>query len=110
MTAEFLVTTTSRFDRELKKLAAQHPGLPEMFRQVIVILRADPYNRGRQHPIKKLEAVAAGEGQHRIRTDGFDSATTLTAGRSSSRPARCAVRIPTDEISLDLEHVEQPKG
>ena len=71
MTAEFLVTTTSRFDRELKKLAAKHPGPPEMFRQVIVILKADPYNRGRQHPIKKLEAVATGEGQYRIRTGRF---------------------------------------
>jgi hypothetical protein len=30
MTAEFIVFTTSRFDRELKKLVAQHPELPEL--------------------------------------------------------------------------------
>jgi mRNA-degrading endonuclease RelE of RelBE toxin-antitoxin system len=71
MTTEFLVTTTSRFDRELKKLAAKHPGLPAMFPQVIGILKADPYNLGRQHPIKKLEAVPAGEGQYRIRVGRF---------------------------------------
>ena len=71
MTSEFLVTTTSRFDRELKKLAAKHSGLPEMFRQVIGILKADPYNRGHQHPIKKLEGIPAGEGQYRIRTGRF---------------------------------------
>jgi mRNA-degrading endonuclease RelE of RelBE toxin-antitoxin system len=71
MTTEFLVTTTSRFDRELKKLAAKHPGLPEMFRQVIRVLKADPYNRSRQHPIKKLEGVPAGEGQYRTRSGRF---------------------------------------
>jgi len=30
MTTEFLVTTTSRFDRELKKLEARHPELAEV--------------------------------------------------------------------------------
>ena len=61
MTPEFLLITTSRFDRELRKLAARHPGLPE----------SDPYNRSRQHAIKKLEAVPAGEGQYRIRSGRF---------------------------------------
>src|ERR1019366_211562 len=32
MTAEFLVFTTSHFDRELKKLVAYHPELPEHYR------------------------------------------------------------------------------
>jgi len=71
MTAEFLVNTTSRFDRELKKLATKHSGLPDLFRHTIEILKADPYNRSRQHPIKKLEAVPAGEGQYRIRSGRF---------------------------------------
>ncbi|MBI3210641.1 MAG: hypothetical protein HYZ37_17280 [Candidatus Solibacter usitatus] len=71
MTAAFFVTTTRRFDREFKKLAAKQHGLPEMFRQVLEILKADPYNRGRRNPIKKLEGVAAGEGQYRIRTGRF---------------------------------------
>jgi mRNA-degrading endonuclease RelE of RelBE toxin-antitoxin system len=68
---EFFVTTTSRFDRELKKLAAKHSSLPEVFRQVIEILRADPYNRSRQNPIKKLEGCSAGEAQYRIRSGRF---------------------------------------
>ena len=71
MTPEFRVITTSRFERELKKLAAKHPGLPELFRRVVNILRTDPYNRSRQHPIKKLEAVPAGEGEYRIRSGRF---------------------------------------
>jgi mRNA-degrading endonuclease RelE of RelBE toxin-antitoxin system len=71
MTAGFLVTTTSRFDRELKKLAAKHRELPEVFRHVIQILKADPYNRSRQHPIKKLEVISAGDGQYRVRSGRF---------------------------------------
>lgn len=71
MTVEFLVLTTSRFDRELKKLAARHSDLADLFRRVIKILKADPYNRSRQHPIKKLEAVAEGEGQYRLRSGRF---------------------------------------
>jgi mRNA-degrading endonuclease RelE of RelBE toxin-antitoxin system len=69
MSAEFLVTTTSRFDRELKKLS--QPAVAEAFRRVIEILKADPYNNGRQHPIKKLEGIAAGDGQYRIRCGRF---------------------------------------
>jgi mRNA-degrading endonuclease RelE of RelBE toxin-antitoxin system len=71
MTSEFRIITTSRFERELKKLVAQHPGLPLLFRRVIHILKTDPLNRSRQHPIKKLEAVPAGEGQYRIRSGRF---------------------------------------
>jgi hypothetical protein len=63
MTSEFLVITTSRFDPELKKLASQHPGLAEILRRVIAILRTDPYNRSRQHAIKKLEALRATMGK-----------------------------------------------
>ena len=71
MTAEFLVATTSRFDRELRKLAAKHSGLADVFRRVLETLKADPYNRSRQHAIKKLEAVPPGEGQYRIRSGRF---------------------------------------
>ena len=31
MSAGFFVVTTSRFDRELKKLATQHPRLPALY-------------------------------------------------------------------------------
>jgi mRNA-degrading endonuclease RelE of RelBE toxin-antitoxin system len=71
MTPEFVVLATSRFERELKKLAAQHPGLSDLFGNVVPILKADPYNRSRQHAIKKLQAVPAGEGQYRIREGRF---------------------------------------
>ena len=68
MTAGFLVTTTSRFDRELRKLVSKHDSLSEVFKSVIETLEADPYNRSRQRSIKKLEAVASNEGQYRIRS------------------------------------------
>ena len=71
MTTDFLVITTNRFERELKKLAARHPELPELYPDAIEVLRTDPYNRTRHHPIKKLTAVPAGEGQYRIRAGRF---------------------------------------
>ena len=61
MTKEFLVFVTSRFERELKKLAAKHVDLSEIL----------TYNRSRQHSIKKLEDVPPGEGQYRIRAGRF---------------------------------------
>lgn len=71
MIVGFLVATTRRFDRELKKLASKHDSLPEIFRSVFETLKSDPYNRGRQYPIKKLEAVSAKDGQYRIRSGRF---------------------------------------
>ena len=38
-----------------------------MFAQSIAILKIDPYNRTRRHPIKKLEGVPPGEGQYRLK-------------------------------------------
>ena len=71
MTAEFQVTTTSHFDRDVKKLASKHGTLLEIFRSIIITLKADPYNRSRQYAIKKLEAVSQDEGQYRIRSGRF---------------------------------------
>ena len=67
----FSVATTSRFDRELKKLAAKQPQAATLFTRAIEILKADPYNTSRQHPIKKLEAVSPGDAQYRIRSGRF---------------------------------------
>jgi hypothetical protein len=39
---EFQVLTTSHFDRELKKLAAQHPELPENYRGIVAAPRQRP--------------------------------------------------------------------
>jgi mRNA-degrading endonuclease RelE of RelBE toxin-antitoxin system len=71
MTAEFLVFATSRFDRELKKLAARHSSLPKLYQEVVALLKRDPYNRSHRHPIKKLRGVPAGDGQYRIRAERF---------------------------------------
>jgi mRNA-degrading endonuclease RelE of RelBE toxin-antitoxin system len=71
MTAEFLVLTTSRFDRELKKLVAYHPELPEHYRDIVAALKQDPYNHSHRYLIKKLQGVQADDGQNRIRSGRF---------------------------------------
>jgi len=43
MTAVYLVLTTSRFDRELKKLVACHPALPEHYGDIVAALKEDPF-------------------------------------------------------------------
>jgi mRNA-degrading endonuclease RelE of RelBE toxin-antitoxin system len=68
---EFLVLTTGRFDRELKKLVAHHPELLEHYKGIVAALRQDPYNRGRRHLIKKLQGVQGDDGQYRIRSGRF---------------------------------------
>jgi hypothetical protein len=40
MTTDFLVIATSQFERQLKKLAARHPELPELYRQAIAVLKS----------------------------------------------------------------------
>ena len=67
----YRVVTTSHFDRLMKKLASKHPELVERFEEAIGMLSADPYNKSRKHPIKKLEGVPAGEGQYRLRSGRF---------------------------------------
>jgi mRNA-degrading endonuclease YafQ of YafQ-DinJ toxin-antitoxin module len=56
---EFPVLATSRFDRDLKKLAAQHGELLEHYRGVLAALKQDPHNRNRRYPIKKLQGRAS---------------------------------------------------
>jgi mRNA-degrading endonuclease RelE of RelBE toxin-antitoxin system len=67
----YSVVTTAHFDRLLKKLVPKHPELVERFEQAIGILSLDPYNKSARHPIKKLNDVAAGEGQYRLRSGRF---------------------------------------
>jgi mRNA-degrading endonuclease RelE of RelBE toxin-antitoxin system len=68
MNGTFDVRTTPSFDRLLKKLASQHPQeASKTFAQTLAILKTDPYNRTRRHPIKKPEGVPPGEGQYRLR-------------------------------------------
>jgi mRNA-degrading endonuclease RelE of RelBE toxin-antitoxin system len=63
----FDVRTTPRFDRQLRSLHRRHPDLAERFAAAVDILSVDPYNRSREHPIRKLESVRQGEGQYRLR-------------------------------------------
>jgi mRNA-degrading endonuclease RelE of RelBE toxin-antitoxin system len=67
----FDVRATKHFERALKKLVRAHPQVGGEYGAVLPILSVDPYNRTRRHPIKKLEGVAAGEGQYRIRMRRF---------------------------------------
>lgn len=69
--ARFSVFTTARFERDYRRLLKSHADLPEYFALALAVLREDPYNRNRRHPIKKLEGVASGEGQYRFRTGRF---------------------------------------
>ena len=67
----YSVLTTAHFDRLLKKLAARHPELVERFEEAITILSLDPHNKSQKYQIKKLQGVAAGDGQYRLRSGRF---------------------------------------
>jgi len=65
--AVFSVQVTARFERDYRKILKDHPDISAHYARAITILAADPYNRRRSHPIKKLSSVKPGEGQYRIR-------------------------------------------
>ena len=67
----YSVVTTAHFDRLLKKLAPKHPELVERFEEALEILSLDPFNKSHKYPTKKLNEVAAGEGQYRLRSGRF---------------------------------------
>ena len=69
--APFSVRTTSSFDRAFRKLAKSHRDLIGHYGRAVSILGNDPYNRSREHDIKKLQDVPAGEGQFRLRIGRF---------------------------------------
>jgi mRNA-degrading endonuclease RelE of RelBE toxin-antitoxin system len=71
MTPPFSVRITPHFDRLARKLQERHPAFATEYEKAIKMLRDDPYNRSRSHPIKKLEGVSQGEGQYRIRLSRF---------------------------------------
>ena len=66
MTAPFAVRTTTRFERVARPLLKRHPEFPALLARALEILKADPYNHGRTHHIKKLEGVSVGEGPWRL--------------------------------------------
>ena len=67
MTPTFAIAAAARFEREFQKLARRHEELLDVYERAVSILRTDPYNRSRSHPIKKLTDVSPGDGQYRIR-------------------------------------------
>ena len=71
MAPPFAVFVTARFERDYRALLKGHPKVATDYAAVIGLLRSDPYNRTRKHAIKKLEQVAAGDGQYRIRSGRF---------------------------------------
>jgi len=72
MTQEtYSVEVTRSFEKELRKLVKRHPEVKDHYNTVIEVLKRDPYNHSRIHPIAKLEGVPAGEGQYRIRYEHF---------------------------------------
>jgi len=62
----FTVVVTPHYERLFRKLLRSHRDLLALQGRVGEILAADPYNVSRQHHIRKLEGVPAGEGQFRL--------------------------------------------
>ena len=71
MTPPFSVGATPHYDRLARRLIAQHPEFDALENRARQILETDPTNRMRQHHIKKLEAVAVGDGQWRLSLGRF---------------------------------------
>ena len=67
----FEIVVTAHFGRQLKKLARANVEVVGEFETILSILRSDPHNRTRKHPIRKLVNVTAGDGQYRIRIKRF---------------------------------------
>jgi mRNA-degrading endonuclease RelE of RelBE toxin-antitoxin system len=67
MTIGFTVRTTPRFERLLRRLLRRHTDLLDRYADAIRILEGDPQNRSGTYAIRKLEGVAIGEGQYRLR-------------------------------------------
>ena len=61
MNTPFAVHPTSRYKRLSVKLQKGHRDFEAIERRSAAILSADPYNRSRQHNIKKLEGIPVGE-------------------------------------------------
>jgi hypothetical protein len=62
MTPPFSVRTSPHFDRLAEALTRRQPDFAARYDRAREILGHDPYNRTRQHHIKKLESIPAGAG------------------------------------------------
>ena len=63
----FTIISTSAFERAARKLAGKVPHMDEWLSEAGLILKSDPFNLSKQHQIKKLHGVDAGDGQWRLR-------------------------------------------
>ena len=71
MMPPFSVRTSPRFDRLAEALTRRHSDFPTRYDRAREILGHDPYNRTRQHHIKKLEGIPADAGQWRLSLGRF---------------------------------------
>jgi hypothetical protein len=67
----FTIRAVPRFQRLYRSLLKKHPEFALLYTKALGILRADPYNKSRHYPIKKLVGVKRDEGQYRIRFQRF---------------------------------------
>ncbi len=64
----YAVVPSSRFRRQARTLAKQHPkDFPGLYDLALEILRVDPLNTRRRRRILKLTRIAPGKGQYRLR-------------------------------------------
>jgi len=53
--------------------------------ETIEILSLDPFNKTGKYPIKKLQGVAAGEGQYRLRSGSHDGGCEIISELNQNR-------------------------
>jgi len=94
MSSEFLVLTTSRFDREFKKLIRQHPD-QEFLEALLRLLDWTPTTAPDSMPSKNSRGFLLAKASTGFAPDVSDSVTTSKARRFFWRLVRCGVRIPT---------------
>jgi hypothetical protein len=87
MATSFAVHPTSHYQRLSTKLQKGHRDFEAVERSAVAVLAVDPYNRSRNHNIKKLEGVpaavpsAAGACAMTFSVRWFFSATAVFVGR-----------------------------
>lgn len=67
----FTIQKTSRFERDINRLARKNHDVVSMYEQALIILKLDPYNVSRQYKIKKLADIPVREGQWRLRIGDY---------------------------------------
>lgn len=71
MAQRFRTVATPGYQRDVRNVTKRNPSLLSTIEHLLDILEQDPYNTSRQHSIKKLAGIKAGEGQFRLRTGTY---------------------------------------